>query len=210
MDQGVRAALQREVPRRQVLPVPRDHDERGVPPGVGDARGEAQGGQVLRPVCASLGDTRDRGPTPARLPCAHVQQRGVQALCSDGTALSVGLHRQVQRPVRRPDLAGGPPRTRRGSCVLPGHRHGTVHEGPGTPDARGVGGAGLRDGGSPARRPRCPAQSDGAHGAGAPGDHQRRRDRPRGGRTRSGLPGLPCARGPGAWPARLRGGEGGR
>ena len=70
LDQGVRPALQREVPRRQVLPLPRGHPQRGVPAGHRHARREAHGRALLRAVRARLGHPRDRRPADAGLPDA--------------------------------------------------------------------------------------------------------------------------------------------
>src|SRR3984885_2744800 len=67
LDQGVRPPVQREVPRRQELPLPRGHHGRGVPAGHGDARREKKGHQVLRPVQPRLGDPRHGGHLAARL-----------------------------------------------------------------------------------------------------------------------------------------------
>ena len=60
LDQGVRPAVQREVPRRQVLPVARGHDGRGVPARHGRARRQEEGRQVLRALQPRLGHPRDR------------------------------------------------------------------------------------------------------------------------------------------------------
>ena len=95
LDQGVRPALQREVPRRQVLPVARGHRRRRVPAGDGRARRQAQGHPLLRPLQPRLGDPRDRRRPAAGLPDALVQQRGLQALGADRPALPARLHRQV-------------------------------------------------------------------------------------------------------------------
>ena len=49
-------------------PVPRGHARRAVPTGAGDARPQAQGHPLLRPVRARLRDPRDARPAPAQLP----------------------------------------------------------------------------------------------------------------------------------------------
>ena len=72
LDQGVRPALQRQVPRRQVLPLPRRDDGRGVPAGPGHARRQAQGHPLLRALRPRVGDPRDPRPAAARLPGAHL------------------------------------------------------------------------------------------------------------------------------------------
>ena len=108
LDQGVRPAVQRPVPRRQVLPLPRRHARRGVPAAAGDARRQAQGRALLRAVLARLGDPRDARPAAAGLPGAHLLRRGVQARRPDRPAVPARLHRQVLGALRRP---GRPPRS---------------------------------------------------------------------------------------------------
>ena len=116
LDQGVRPAVQREVPRRQVLPVARHHHERGVPAGDGRPGREEEGREVLRPLQPRLGHPRDRRPAAARLPDALVQQRGVQAVLPDRPTVPARLHREVLGPVRRPRRRrGAPPRSPRTS-----------------------------------------------------------------------------------------------
>ncbi len=110
LDQGVRPAVQRQVPRRQVLPVAGRDAVRGVPAAAGDARAEAQGRALLRPVRPRLGHPRDARPAAARLPGPHLQRRRVQARRPGRAALPARLHRQVQRAVRRPGQRRGAPR----------------------------------------------------------------------------------------------------
>ena len=106
LDQGVRPALQRQVPRRQVLPLPRGDPGRGVPAGPGDARGQAQGHPLLRALRARLGHPRDARPAAAGLPDAHLLRRGVQACRrrSAGPACSA-----TSTSARRRASAGSPP-----------------------------------------------------------------------------------------------------
>ena len=87
LDQGVRPAVQRPLPRRQVLPGARGHAGRGVPAAAGDARPAAQGRALLRPVRARLGHPRDARPAAAGVPGPHLLAPG----CSSGTA-------QIGRP----------------------------------------------------------------------------------------------------------------
>ncbi len=105
LDQGVRPALQREVPRRQVLPVARGHPQRGVPAGDGRPRREEARRALLRPLLPRLGDPRDRRPAAAGVPDAVVQQRRLQAVRADRPALPARLHRQVLGALRRPGHA---------------------------------------------------------------------------------------------------------
>ena len=114
LDQGVRPAVQREVPRRQVLPVARGHRGRGVPAGDGRPRRQEEGHPLLRPLQPRLGDPRDRRPAAAGLPDALVQQRGVQALGADRparacSATSTSARRRASATVTR----RGAPRDRR-------------------------------------------------------------------------------------------------
>ena len=115
LDQGVRPALQRQVPRRQVLPLPRRHDGRGVPARPGDARRQAQGHPLLRALRPRVGDPRDPRPAAARLPRAHLLLRRVQARGSERAAVPARLHRQVLGALRRtghaPRSTGPSPRT---------------------------------------------------------------------------------------------------
>ena len=108
LDQGVRPAVQREVPRRQVLPVARGDRRRGVPAGDGRPRRQAQGHPLLRPLRPRLGDPRDRRPAAAGLPDALVQQRRLQALRarSAGPACSA-----TSTSARRPASATSAPRS---------------------------------------------------------------------------------------------------
>ena len=108
LDQGVRPALQRQVPRRQVLPLAGGHRRRGVPAGDGRARRQAQGHPLLRPLQPRLGDPRDRRHPAAGLPDALVQQRRLQALParSAGPACSA-----TSTSARRPASATSAPRS---------------------------------------------------------------------------------------------------
>ena len=110
LDQGVRPAVQREVPRRQVLPVARGDGGRRVPAGDGRPRRQAQGHPLLRPLQPRLGDPRDRRHPAAGLPDAQLLQRRVQALRPDRPAVPARLHRQVLGTVRRQHQRRGPPR----------------------------------------------------------------------------------------------------
>ena len=60
LDQGVRPPVQRALPGRQELPLPRGHHGRGVPPGHGDAGRQAARDPLLRPVLPRLGHQGDR------------------------------------------------------------------------------------------------------------------------------------------------------
>ena len=68
------------------LPLPRGHAGRGVPAGPGDARRQAQGRPLLRPLLPRLGDPGDRRPAAAGLPGAHLLAPG----CSSAPRRSAG------------------------------------------------------------------------------------------------------------------------
>ena len=95
LDQGVRPALQRQVPRRQVLPLAGGHGRRRVPAGDGRPRGQEEGHPLLRPLQPRLGDPGDRRPAAAGVPDALVHQRRLQAVRADRATVPARLHRQV-------------------------------------------------------------------------------------------------------------------
>ena len=101
LDQGVRSAVQRPLPRRQDLPGARGDDERGVPAAARLPRAPPQRRALLRALRPRVGDPRDARPPPPRVPRAHLQRRGVQAARPDRPPLPARLHRQVLRPLRR-------------------------------------------------------------------------------------------------------------
>ena len=205
LDQGVRPAVQRQVPRRQVLPLPRRHAGRGVPPGPGHARRQAQGRPLLRALRARLGDPRDPRPAAAGLPGAHLL-----APASSSAPAQIG----------RPCLLGYI-----GKCSAPcvgrvtAEEHRAIAEDfcdfmagdttrfitPRSSSEMQAAAAehGLRAGRPAARRPRGAAAGDGEERRRARRRHRRRRDRPRRGRARGRRPGLPRPRRPGPRPARL-------
>ncbi len=123
LDQGVRPAVQRQVPRRQVLPLPRGDDGRRVPPRPGDARCQAQGHPLLRALRPRLGDPRDPRPAAAGVPRAHLLLRGLQAGRPGRPPVPARLHRQVLGPLRRPGQPRGAPGDRRGLLRLHGRQH---------------------------------------------------------------------------------------
>ena len=209
LDQGVRPAVQRPLPRRQDVPCARRHDERGVPAAARLPRAPAQRRALLRAVRARVGHPRDAGPAPARLPRAHLLRGRVQAARPDRASLSAGLHRQVLRAVRRPGRRRRAPPDRGGLLRLPRGPHGPPHPTVGAADGTGVGGAGVRAGRSAARRRRRAAPRHGAAGGGARRRHRRRCRRVRRRRARGRGPGLPRAWREGARPARLGDRQGG-
>ncbi len=193
LDQGVRPAVQREVPRRQVLPVARDHHERGVPARDGRSRREEEGREVLRPLQPRVGHQGHRRHPAARLPDAFVQQRGVQAVRADRPPLPPRLHRQVLRPLRGPGGRRGAPRDRRGLRRLHGRTDRRVRQAHPEADVRRLRGPGLRAGSAPARRPGRTPQGAGEAGGRLRRRHRRRRDRARRGPARGRGADLPRA-----------------
>jgi excinuclease ABC subunit C len=71
--QAAPAAVQRAAARRQELSVPGRHARRAVPACTGDARPQAQGHPLLRPLRARVRHPRDARPAAAQLPDPHVQ-----------------------------------------------------------------------------------------------------------------------------------------
>ena len=209
LDQGVRPALQREVPRRQVLPLAGGDRGGGVPAGHGRPRRQAPGHPLLRPVQPRLGHPGDRRRAAAGLPHAVVQQRRLQALGADRPALPAGLHRQVLRTVRRQGVRRGAPPDRGRLLRVHGRPHPTVHAAHRAGDARRVRGAGLREGRPPARRPGRDAAGAREAGGGARRRRRRRRDRAGRGPARGGRADLLRPRRPDPWPAGLGGRPGG-
>ena len=164
LDQGVRPAVQRPLPRRQELPEPRRHAERGVPAAAGHARAEEEGRPLLRALRPRLGHPRDpRHPHP-RLPGAHLLQRRLQAGRPDRPPLPAGLHRQVRRPLRGPGERRGAPRHRRRLLRLHGRQDRVDDEAARAGDGRGRRGPGVREGRPAARRPRRAPAGDGEAG----------------------------------------------
>ena len=205
LDQGVRPALQREVPRRQVLPVARGDGRRGVPAGHGGPRGEEEGHPLLRPLLATPGrSARPSTSCCGSSRCAPAQQRRLQALRPDRPALPARLHRQVRGAVRRPGQRRGAPRDRRRLLRLHGRpapaRSSSALE---REMYAASDGPRLREGGPAARRPRRPQPGAGEAGGRARRRHRRRRHRLRRGPARGRGADLPRARRPDPRPARL-------
>ena len=96
-DQGVRSALQRPLPRRQVVSEPCGDVVRGVPAPDGDARCQAQGGALLRAVLQwAIRETLDL--LLRVFPASHVATAYSRRA---KVTVPAGLHRQVLRPLRR-------------------------------------------------------------------------------------------------------------
>ncbi len=79
LDQGVRPAVQREVPRRQVLPVPCGHPGRGVPARAGHAGPSAR-------ARGTSARTRTPGPSARRSTCCCASSRCAPAAAGCSTA----------------------------------------------------------------------------------------------------------------------------
>ena len=159
LDQGVRPPVQRALPRRQVVPVPRRDAGRGVPAADGDAGREAQGRTVLRPVLPRLGDPGDAGPAAAGVPGPHVQRRGLQAPWPDRRPCLLGDIDKCSAPcVGR--VSAAEHRDRGGLLRL----HGRAQRPDAAPSNgdEGAGRARVRAGGPAARR----------SGRGAPGHRE--------------------------------------
>ena len=108
LDQGVQSAVQRQVPRRQDVPVSRGDARRSRPPGDDHPQPEHQGRTLLRAVHEGLGDPRDGRPHAEGVPDAKLLRRRLPPRRADRPSLPARRHRQVRGAVRRPDHAGGP------------------------------------------------------------------------------------------------------
>ncbi len=203
LDQGVRPAVQRALPRRQVLPGTRRDGGGAVPAAAGDAGCAPQGGAVLRSLRPRVGDPGDVGPAVAGVPGPDLLHRGVQALGPDRQAVPARLHRQVLGTVRRPGDRGGAPRDRRRLLRLHGGQGRSDDPTAGAGDVRRRRRPGLREGGAAARRPVGAAPGGGEAGGGARQRHRRRRDRDRRGRTAGVGAGVPRQGRPGTRAAGL-------
>ncbi|CAA9339758.1 MAG: Excinuclease ABC subunit C, partial [uncultured Frankineae bacterium] len=204
LDQGVRPALQREVPRRQELPVAGRHAARGLPPPAGHAGAQEEGRALLRPVRPRLGDPRDPRPAAEGVPGADLLERRLPTGRAGGPAVPARLHRQVLGAVRGQGRPGRAPGDRRRLLRLHGRSVRALRPAARAADGRGRRGPGLRAGRAPARRHRGAHPGHREAGGRARGRDGRRRDRGRRGPARGGRPGLPRARRPGPRTARLR------
>ena len=103
LDQGVRPAVQRPLPRRQDLPVARRHDERGVPAAARLARGAAAR------ACGTSARTRTPGRSARRSTrCCGSSRRGpARPGCSSGTARSAGRACSATSTSARRRASGG-------------------------------------------------------------------------------------------------------
>ncbi len=203
LDQGVRPAVQRPLPRRQVLPGAGRHRGRGVPAAAGDARAAQQGRPLLRPVRPRLGDPRDARPAAAGLPGPHLLGWCVPSVAADRPALPARLHRQVLGALHRPGHRRGAPRDRRRLLRFHGGQGRPDDPPVGEGDGRGGRRARLREGRPAARRPGRAAPGGGEAGGGARRRHRRRRGRHRRRRPARVRAGVPRPRRPGARPAWL-------
>ena len=86
LDQGVRPAVQREVPRRQVLPVARGDPRRGVP--AGDGRCAAPSARA--PATSAPTATPGRSARPSTCCCGSSRCARAATACSSGPARSAG------------------------------------------------------------------------------------------------------------------------
>ena len=114
LDQAVRPAVQRQVPRRQKLSLPRHHPQRGVSTCAGHARRQTQGGALLRSLFPRLGHSGDRRSAPSGVSGAHLLGRGLSKCAQQWPSLPARLHRQVRgtvcgqgEPGRASEFGGG-------------------------------------------------------------------------------------------------------
>ena len=113
LDQGVRPALQRQVPRRQVLPLARGDGRRGVPAGDGRPRRQAQGHRYFGPYSHAwaIRETVDQllRVFPMRSCSNGVFKRSGQI----GRPCLLGYIDKCSAPCVGNDQRRGPPRDRR-------------------------------------------------------------------------------------------------
>ena len=173
-DHVARAALQRAVPRRQVLPVPHVHRARVPPRGVLPRRGR-QAGAVLRALPERVGGQGQHPGAAEGVPAAHLRGHGV---CQPLAALPAAPDPALQRPVRAPDRAGRVRRRRRPRGPVPARAERRRDARAGRADAAARVRTEVRGGGGGAR----PDRGAGAGAAPAGGGH----DRVRRGRRRAG------------------------
>ena len=114
LDQGVRPAVQRPLPRRQVLPGAGGDAQRGVPAADGLPRAAPQGRALLRAVLARLGHPRDARSADPGVPGPHLLGGSVQAAQPDRAALPA---RATSTSARRRASGGSAPRST-GEIVL--------------------------------------------------------------------------------------------
>ena len=111
LDQGVRPALQREVPRRQVLPVARGHPRRGVPAGDGrPRRQEARASATSAPTRHAWAIRETVDLLLRVFPMRSCSNGVFKRSGADRPALPARLHRQVLGALRRPGHRRGAPR----------------------------------------------------------------------------------------------------
>ena len=178
------------------------------PAGHGHARRQAARGSLFRALLARVGNSRNGRCAAAGVPGPHLLGRGVQAGRADRAALPARLHRQVLGAVRGPGQRGRAPAARRGILRLHGRADRPVHPPPGSRDARGRPGRGVRAGRAAARRHQGAAAGPGEADRGPGRRHRLRRHRAHAGPAGSGGPGLLRAGRPGPRAARLGGGQG--
>ena len=189
-DQEVPTPVQRAVPGRQVLPLPRRHPRRGDPAGDGRAGQEAQGREVLRPVRPRLRHPGHARPADPGLPHPHLPSRRLRPREAGRAAVPPLRHRPVLGAVRRSGDAGGASQAHRRLLRVHGRgvRAGDPQAAAG--DDRCRRGPPVRAGGPhprPARRggPRHRAPADGHRASRGP-----RRHRLLGRRAGGDVPGL--------------------
>ena len=98
LDQGVRPPVQRPVPRRQELSLPRGDDGRGVPARPGHARPQEEGRALLRSLRPRVGDPRHRRPAAAGLPRPYLLRRRLQERRAHGRPCLLGYIGKCSAP----------------------------------------------------------------------------------------------------------------
>ena len=160
MDQGVRPTLQRQVPRRQVLPIPCPNYLRNISTRCSGPRTSTKGNPVLRSLRPCMGHSRDPRRVDESVRSTNVSRWRLQAGRAVGAAMPAWLYRQVLRTMRGSHRRRAVSARRGRHESLPRWANGLVHQGHARVDGAGVRAPGLRGGWSVA----------GSHGRADPGD----------------------------------------
>ena len=154
LDQAVRAALQRQVPRRQVLPVAGRHRRRGV----SRARRSCAAPSAPASATSARTPTPGRSGRPSTRCCASSRSAPAPPACSSAPRRPAGRAcSATSASARRRASAGSAPRSTgrssRTSCTFMAGRTDRYIRGLEEEMKEAAEGAGVREGGPAARRP---------------------------------------------------------
>ena len=137
LDQGIQPAVQCAVPRRQDLPVPRDHHGRRRAAGVHHPQPQDQGRTLLRPVHEGVGDPGNPRPDAQGVPDAQLLGCDLPPGAANRPAVPARGHRSLLRTLRRTHQQGRPQGDRPGLRVVHGGKRLAVHPHRHRPDEAG-------------------------------------------------------------------------